>query len=429
MIRFAPIFCLIGLLFGAATVVPASPAHADDLPPQGTERVAASVNQEAITIHDLDARVRLGLLAANLPDTAENRQQLAREVLRRLIDERLELQEATRLKINVTETEIDNGVTDLERQNHMEKGQLIALLERNGIDPQTIRDQTHAEIAWLHAVREQLLPSVHIGEEEITSRLRQMSEGVNKVAFLAADIYLPVEDPRRDGEVKELADRLVDQLKKGAPFSSLARQFSRSGAATGGDLGWISRGMIDDTLFDVLAKLEPNHASVPVRTRDGYHILLLRDRHSVGAVLSNEPTFDLAQIDLTMLPSATEAERQNSVAKFRNLVAKDGSCDAYEKHAGATATAHYSRVGLVRPSETPAEIESLIVKLRKGEMSEPFKLENTTRFFVVCERTEATGGLPSREEVRRRIENERLELLAQRYLRDLRRAAFVEVRI
>ena len=166
-----------------------------------------------------------------------------------------------------------------------------------------------------------------------------------------------------------------------------------------------------------------------MRTRDGYHILLLRDRHSVGAVLSNEPTFDLAQIDLTMLPSATEAEHQNSVAKFRNLVAKDGSCDAYEKHAGATATAHYSRVGLVRPSETPAEIESLIVKLRKGEMSEPFKLENTTRFFVVCERTEATGGLPSREEVRRRIENERLELLAQRYLRDLRRAAFVEVRI
>jgi len=62
-------------------------------------------------------------------------------------------------------------------------------------------------------------------------------------------------------------------------------------------------------------------------------------------------------------------------------------------------------------------------------MSEPFKLESSYRFFIACDRTEATGGLPSREEVRRRIEAERTELLAQRYLRDLRRAAFIEIRL
>ena len=84
---------------------------ATELPPQATERVAASVNEEAITIHDLDARVRLGLLAINLPNTPENRQRLAMETLRRLIDERIEVQEATKHKVEISDTEIDGGVS------------------------------------------------------------------------------------------------------------------------------------------------------------------------------------------------------------------------------------------------------------------------------------------------------------------------------
>jgi peptidyl-prolyl cis-trans isomerase SurA len=420
---------LTGLLLGYAAPEPWLLARAAELPTHGTERVAASVNQEAITIHDLDARVRLGLLAANLPDTVENRQRLTEDTLRRLIDERLELQEATRLKVEVGDTEIAGGIADLEQQNHLQPAQLIPLLERNGIDPQTMRDQIHAQIAWLRVIREQLLPSIRIGEEEIDARMKQMKEGLNKVAYLAADIYLPVDDPKREEEVRSLAGRLVDQLKAGAPFSALAHQFSRSGGATGGDLGWVARGMIDDQLLDVLSKLEPGHASVPIRTGDGYHVMLLRDKHAAGTGLSDEPTVDIAQIDLVMLPSATDGEREQMIAKFHRAVEKDNACSDYEKHAGSIAIAHYSRVGLMRPSETPADVRPLIDKLKKGEMSEPYKLENTYRFFVACDRAEATNGLPSRDEVRRRMQDERLDLLAVRYLRDLRRAAFVEIRI
>jgi len=420
---------LFGLCLGAAAIAASLSGRAAELPSHGTERVAASVNQEAITIHDLDARVRLGLLAASLPDTAENRQRLTAETLRRLIDERIELQEATRLKIEIGDIEISGGIADLEVQNHMPAGQLLPLLDHNGIDPQTMRDQIHAQIAWLRAIRQQLLPAIRIGEEEIDARMKQMKDGMNKVAYLAADIYLPVDDPKRESEVNDLAERLVDQLKAGAPFSALARQFSRTGGAAGGDLGWVARGMIDPSLLDALSKLEPGHASVPIRTGDGYHILLLRDKHAAGAGLSDEPTVDIAQIDLVMLPSATDSEREQTVARFHRAVEKDSACGDYEKHAGAIAIAHYSRVGLMRPSETPADVRPLIDKLKKGEMSEPLKLESTYRFFVACDRAEATNGLPSREEVRRRIQDERLDLLAVRYLRDLRRAAFVEVRI
>ncbi len=413
-----------------ALPLPAAIAYAVELPPEATERVAASVNQDAVTIHDLDARVRLGLLAGNLPDTQDNRRRLGPEVLRRLIDERLETQEATRLKVAVSEGEVGAGMSDIERQNHMQAGQLGSYLESHGIDPQTLRDQIRSQLVWGRLMRQALLPSIRIGEEEIDTRLQQMKEGLDKPAYLAADIYLPVEDPARDGEVHQLADSLVEQLAAGAPFSGLAQQFSQSGASAGGDLGWISPGMLDDQLMDALSKLEVRHATPPIRTRDGYHILLLRDKHAAGELLSKEPSYDLAQIDLIALPGSSEQERQTNTEKLRKAVEKDTSCADYEKHSGGIPTAHFDRTGQMRPSEMPVEVRALIVPLKQGQMNtEPYVIGDTRRFFVVCQKIEATGGLPSREEVRRRIENERLELQSVRYLRDLRRAAFVEIRI
>ncbi|HEY1719758.1 MAG TPA: peptidylprolyl isomerase [Magnetospirillaceae bacterium] len=413
-----------------ALAAPVTSTYAADLPPEATERVAASVNEEAVTIHDLDARVRLGLLSANLQDTAENRQRLGPEVLRRLIDERLEAQEAKRLKVGVADSEVAFGISDIEKQNNMQKGQLGPYLEDHGIDPQTLRDQIRTQLVWNRLVREELLPTIHVGEEEIDARLAQMKDGLTKPAYLAADIYLPVDDPARDDQVHQLADSLVQQLASGAPFSQLARQFSQSGAATGGDLGWISPGMLDDQLMDALSKLELHHASSPIRTRDGYHILLLRDKHDAGQILSSEPTMDMAQIDLVLLPGSSDQERQSNIDKLKKAVEKASSCDDYEKSSGKIPTAHFSRIGLLRPSDMPVEIRGMINPLKKGEMTgQPFTIGDTKRFFIVCARTEATNGLPSREEVRRRIENERLELLSVRYLRDLRRRAFVEIRI
>ena len=422
-------FAVLTVVAGALALTPGRAGRAAELAPQDTERVAATVNQDAITVHDLDARVRLNLFAANIPSTYENRQRMAGDTLRQLIDDHLEVQEATRLKIEVGDTEVANGISDLEAQNKLPKGKLIPMMEENGIDPQALRDQIRAQLAWSQTVRSQLIHNVRIGEEEIDARMAKIRDGMTHTAFLAADIYLPVDDPRHEDEVKLLADKLALQLRNGAPFSALAHQFSAAGAAEGGDLGWISRGMIDDQLFDTLAQLEVGHASVPIRTADGYHIVLLRDRHKAGVTMADEPTLDLAQVDLTMLPSDTEDAHEKAVSRFMTAVDKDQSCPEYEKDAGKVGTARYTRVGLIRPSETPGMVRPLILALHKGEMSKPLKLETVYRFFIVCERTEAANGLPTREELKHRMEEERLDLLAVRYLRDLRRTAFVEVRL
>lgn len=418
----APFLALLCLLAAA-------PALAVDLPPQATERVAASVNLEAITLRDLDSRVRLVLLSISLPDTPENRNRVAGEILRRLIDEHLETQEAARLKIEIQKAETDEAVAELERQNHMAPGKMAPYLESQGIDAQTLRDQLTAQLAWSKVVRAVLMPEVRVGEEEIDSRLRTIRESIDKPTYLVSDIFLPVDSPQNDAQIKDLSEKLFAQLKAGVAFGTLASQFSRSGAVTGGDLGWVTRGMVDDAVYAEVEKMQPGQAAPPLRTADGYHILMVRGRHAAGEGVVSEPTLDLASVDLISLPSDSEDDRKGRETSFVKVVSLSKSCDDLERDSRSVAAARFTRLGLVRPSDTPDEVRTTLIQLKPGEVSPPERLGEITRYFMVCARTEASKGMPTREEVRRRIEGERLELRAQRYLRDLRRAAFVEVRL
>src|SRR5690348_12192967 len=101
-------------------------------------RIAAVVNDEVISVRDLAARLHLVIVSANIPDTPENEQKLSHQVLRNLIDEKLEMQEAKRLNVTVSESEINAALARLERQNKMPKGGLDRFLDSHGIDRSTL---------------------------------------------------------------------------------------------------------------------------------------------------------------------------------------------------------------------------------------------------------------------------------------------------
>ena len=118
-----------------------------------SERVAAVVNEDAISMRDFEMRIKLVLLSSSLPDTMETRSRVGGQVLRKLIDERLQLQEADKNKISVSTADINNGISNIEHQNNMPKGAMESLLKNKGIDPETLRIQVKSEIAWARTVR------------------------------------------------------------------------------------------------------------------------------------------------------------------------------------------------------------------------------------------------------------------------------------
>jgi peptidyl-prolyl cis-trans isomerase SurA len=258
--------------------------------------------------------------------------------------------------------------------------------------------------------------------------LANLKASLGKPEYLAGEIFLAVDGPRNEEQVKNLAERLIEQLRQGAPFQALAQQFSQNGG--GGQLGWVSEGMLDDELMRALARLQVNNITPPIRANDGYHILLLLDKRRIGDGMSSGPSVDLLTIELTSLPSATFAERDAQLSRFREIMSSVSGCDDLERTSKTIPSSSYNRVDKVSEGQLPPEVINLIGKLAIGQLSEPVDMVNERRFFAVCGRhADQPGGLPSYDDIKRRMENDQLENLARRYLRDLRRNAYVDVRI
>jgi len=420
MNRLLPRLCLVALLLGGAV----STALAQEF-----QRVAAVVNEDIISMRDLEMRIRLVLLSSSLPDTVESRSRVAAQVLRRLVDEHLQLQEADHAHVNISSTDVTSGMANIERQNNMPKGGMDTLLKSKGIDPESMRQQIKAEIAWGRTVRREVMGDIKIGEEEIDARLQTLRENKGKPEYLAADIFLPIDNPAHKADVTALAERLVDQLKQGAPFSALARQFSQNGAASGGDLGWVSEGMLDDEMTTALTKLAPGQASPPVLTLDGIHIIMLRDKRIAGAGKS-EPTFDIGVVHLTTLPSATQAELDNQLASYKDAVKGLASCDDYPKALKSVPSSEWSRPGKVKPSEIPRDVLALVDPLKSLQSSDALSMNGERRLYIMCGRFDAPqDGMPTRDEIKHKLEDEQMDVQARRLLRDIRRAAFIEFRV
>ena len=249
--------------------------------------IAAVVNNEAISIPDLVARIDVAIVASRLRASEDLRRQLAPQVLRSLVDERLKVQEAERLGVTVSDAEMANARRSVEQRNGIAAGGLDDFLQRQGLNVATVTDQLRAEILWSKLVRGRLGAAVSVGEGEIDEALAQLEANRGRPEFRVAEIFLAVESSEQESEVRAAAESLFEQLRAGAKFDQIASQLSQSAtAAVGGDIGWVLEGELPSEIEAVLARMEPGRIAPPVRTFDGYSIVLLIDRRTV---LSDAP--------------------------------------------------------------------------------------------------------------------------------------------
>ncbi len=417
------------LLFVAAALMAAVPAAAQRSG-QVLERAAAVVNDEAISLSDLQSREKLIMLSSGLPDTPETRERIRPQVIRGLIDEALQRQEARRANLVVAAEDVQRGVASIAGQNRMSVDQLRRMLEQNGIPLATMENQVRANIAWLRLIQRRFGPASQVGEEDVDAALRQIEENVGKPEYLVAEIYLSVDRPEQEGEVRALADRLYDQMRQGAAsFPQVARQFSQSvGAATGGDLGWIQPGQLAQELDEVLAAIQPGQVSRPTRSAGGWHLLFLRDRRIAGYGQPAGSEFSWRQVVIPAPRQLGAFELLDLAQKEADLVGRINGCDSVDsvaRSAGATAEA----VQTAMDGQIPAPLTRLLGGLRPGRATMAERSARGSLIVVLCERREIAANRPTRDQIEQTLVNERIELAARRLLRDLRRAAFVDIRL
>jgi peptidyl-prolyl cis-trans isomerase SurA len=385
------------------------------------------VNDEVISVFDLVSRMRLVMISSNIPDTPETRQKIGSQVLRSLIDEKLELQEAKKQSITATDTELNNGLQQIEKQNNMKSGQLNEFLKARNIDRGTLVNQLTAGIVWAKLVRRLAAQTTEISDDEIDQALKRVKEHASEPQSRVAEIFLSVDKPAQDDEVRALAERLMQQMRQGARFSAIAQQFSQSAtAAVGGDIGWVRPDQLPPELGKVVSGLRPGELSAPVRVAGGYYLLLVVDRRTGGGS-DQDAVYDIVQVVFPLPAQASEASRRSALSEAASIRTAAKDCPSLLK-IGKEKAPQLSSEGKLRASTISPEMRNLVSRLPIGQASEPIIQRNGVGVIMVCAKSDAAGAT-TREEVAESLLSQRLDTVARRYLRDLRRNAYVDVRV
>ncbi len=390
--------------------------------PSDVQKIVAVVNDEIISEYDVKERMQLITSTTGQLRNQEEYDQLRKTVVQLLVDEKLQVQEAKEQKINITDAEVNQRFNEMAARNNISAAQFTQELSRMGASKEMILRQVKAGLAWEEVINARLRPFLAIGDGEVTAYLDNLKNNKGQPEYRVGEIFLAVDSPDKENEARQTADRLVRQIREGAEFGAVARQFSDvATGAVGGDTGWVIASLINPDIKDQVLRLQEGQVSDPIRTTAGYYIVTLLDQRQVLSADPDDTQVDLQQIVVKAAPDA-EAQRQRLVQQAAGL--KD--CSGVGQLASAMGASDTGSLGTVRLGDLPAPVKKVVRPLELGQASEPVKTGTDYRVLVVCGKKVAEVKEPTPAEIEDFLSNQRLAMMARRYLRDLRRDAIID---
>ena len=383
---------------------------------QYAEGVAAIVNDHVISTFDVRQRANLLLVSAGIQSTPEMQERAAAQAMRDLIDERLQLQETAEYEISITPEEVNRRLADIARQNNTDIAGLSQQLSSSGVSISTLRSQIEADIAWSRLIGGLYGSRLRISEHEIRETQQRLAAHATRPQYQISEIFLPAETPEQFEEMEQGAMRLLQEMQRGAPFPLVARQFSQSpSAAAGGDIGWIASTDLAPELQPIAERLQQGQVSMPVRTPTGVYIIAMRDRRA-GADAGATSLVSLRQI-------TAPASSQSALERLQRRV---NGCD--DLNVSNVAGANMVDLGQATESDLSPPIRARVSGVAACAATPVLVDGEQASFLVVCSRQTGGGGIPSRDEIEGRLREAELAMLAERYLRNLRREATIITR-
>jgi len=380
--------------------------------------VAAIVNDEVVSTYDVNQRAQLLLAGSGIEPSKETLDRARAQAIRDLVDERLQMQEAVDRKVNVDQADVDRSISDIARQNGTTPDELRTQLAANGISIQSLRAQVQADIAWRRLVGGRFGSRIRISQIQVNEALGRITANAAKPQALVSEILLAAETDADLEQADAIGARLLQEIRNGAPFQNVARQFSSaSSAAAGGDLGWLAQGELRPELQAIVDQLEPGQVSRPVHATGGVYILAVRDKRA-GVDRASVTRVALRQVTA---PKETRAQLQRSLRRVEG-------CEDLAAAATSINGAEVTDLGEATESELSQEVRDRIAEVNNGAASAIYESGDKLAALVVCGRETAGGGVPTRQEVENRLYEQELAMLSQRYLRNLRRDSTIITR-
>lgn len=428
--RFATLALLMCLSLSTAM------AHAEDGEIQKIDRIVAVVDQVVITENELIDRIQtvrsqLEKQGGNMPPTDV----LQKQILERLINDRLLLQYAAQTGVRVDDTQLDKTVERIAEQNKMNVPDFRAALEQEGISFRKFREDIRNEIIIARLREREVDNRVNVTEAEIDNYLTtQSSRGDIQDEFEISHILIRTPEdgsPEELQKLREKAEKALKQLQDGTNFAEVSASMSDApNALEGGKLGWKTSAQIPELFNEALKPLQPGQLTPILRSPNGFHILKMTDRRGGSSPLVVEQT-KLRHILVKLSEIVSESDAQQRMAMIKERLDNNGDFAELARQYSEDASANNGGdLGWVNPGDTVPQFEQAMAQLAPGEISAPVRTPFGYHIIQVLERrkqdmTQEAARFKARQEIRTRKAEEAYE----DWVRELRDRAYVELHL
>jgi peptidyl-prolyl cis-trans isomerase SurA len=393
-------------------------------------KIVAVVNGDVVTSGDVENRARLFALSTGLPTTAEVIDRLKNQILNQLIDEKLRLQEAQRHKVVVPDKQIAGAIHEIEQRNNMPEGAMRQRLAGLGVSVRTLIDQIRVQLAWTQVLRERLAEKITISDSEIDEQMRLHERQIGKPEYRIGEIFIPVDDPVNIADAQRFAETVIGELRAGAAFAAVAAQFSQTQTALeGGELGWVQPDQLDPQVARLVVAMPVGAVSNPVKVPGGFDIVTLQAKREVGREMGTFVTIRQMFLPFTepLDPQHPTEQQRQALERARALSGSIKSCAQMEQLAKASPSARPVDPGEVRlETVNPAPFRDMLTKLQVGETSQPLVANDGIALVIICSKEQKNTAVLTKDDVRRRMVTERVEMVSRQMMRELRRKATIQ---
>ena len=404
--------------------------HAQD---QLLEEIVAVVEEGVILRSDLDRAVgnivtQFKAKGTQLPPKSV----LDKQVLERLIVIELQLQKADLAGVRVSDADIDAALSQVASKNGINLQQMQMAIENDGMNFAEFRSDMHKELKT-EKVRNGLAnQNVTVSDHEIELYLadNNISQSEVRLGHILVSLDAKAE-PEAVSAAKEKADNLYTQLEEGETFSVLATKSSDGQKALeGGDLGWRASNELPSLFSDQLKSMNIGEFTHPIRSASGYHIIRLSDKRKQAKKMITQYNARHIMILNSELMTAEQGKGVIDELSARLTEGEDFATIAESKSDDTNSAPLGGDLGWFQLYEYGQAIGDVLKDLEDGETSSPFSTQSGWHIIKkVAQRENDVTDDIKRAQAEQAIHTKKMNEEVEKWIRDIRAEAFIDIRI
>jgi len=358
-----------------------------------------------------------------------------RQVLERLIVDKLQTQRAKRAGMNISDEYVNVSIEKIARSNRMSMDAFKETLAAEGMSFEAFQDNVRKEITINQLRNREIGARIKVSDHEVKHYLEtEMSAADRNVQYLVGHIFLALPEGSGAQSIQQKsaeANDIIEKLRQGADFEQLSIAHSESDTALkSSDLGWRTLNQLPSLFVDTVKSMAKGDVADPLRSPSGFHILKLLDSTGNEVHIITETRVRHILIKTNELINDEDAQNRLFAIGSRIDDGDDFASLAKSNSKDTGSAVKGGELGWVVPGLLVPAFEKTMDGLALNTLSKPIQTQFGWHIIEVLERrtrdnTEKFKFEQARDELRKRKIEEETEL----WLRRLRDEAYVDIRL